>query len=220
MLLALSCMGSCSRFVASLFNIQEEITDQFLCRILTIPVWTTPQCHFRALLTICSGDGGIHGQLLQNNGFQGDSPSLNAYSSVGNVTLSVDNGNPLSSAITRTLKVTVPSSASGQVGFSNAGYLGVSVNSGTYANYFWIKGSYSGDVIVSLYGPSGRVYGTTRVRVESTSSDFKYYETIFHASQSYESNNQWKLTFDSSKVKGSSLNFGLVQLFPETYHKR
>ena len=30
-----------------------------------------------------SGDGGIHGQLLQNNGFQGVNPGLKAWSAVG-----------------------------------------------------------------------------------------------------------------------------------------
>lgn len=44
------------------------------------------------------------------------------------MTLSVDAENPLSRAITNSLKVEVPAGLTGQVGFSNAGYLGVPVN--------------------------------------------------------------------------------------------
>lgn len=75
-----------------------------------------------------TGDGGIHGQVLRNNGFQGDSPDLTAYSAVGSAELSVDTDNPLSTAITRSLKVAIASGTTGQVGFSNSGYLGVPVN--------------------------------------------------------------------------------------------
>lgn len=75
-----------------------------------------------------AGDGGIHGQVLRNNGFQGDDPGLTAYSAVGGANISVDTDNPLSTAITSSLKVTVPSGTTGQVGFQNAGYLGVPVN--------------------------------------------------------------------------------------------
>ncbi|KAK3937686.1 glycoside hydrolase superfamily [Diplogelasinospora grovesii] len=168
-----------------------------------------------------SGDGGIHGQLLRNNGFQGNSPDLTAYSSVGSgVTLSVDTANPLSTAITRSLKVTVASGTTGQVGFANAGYLGVPVNADTYANYFWVKGTYSGAVTLSLYGPSGTVYATKTITINSNSSAWSYYETTYTSTQSYESNNAWKLTFDASKVAGSALYFDLVQLFPVTYHQR
>lgn len=66
--------------------------------------------------------------MLRNNGFQGDKPDLTAYSAVGNANLTVDTKNPLSTAINKSLKVEVPSGATGQVGFSNAGYLGVPVN--------------------------------------------------------------------------------------------
>lgn len=128
--------------------------------------------------------------------------------------------NPLSTAITKTLKVTVPLRATGQVGFSNAGYLGVPVNADTYTNSFWVQGNYVGNVTLSLYGPSGKVYATQIVAISSNSSAFTYYGTTYNSTQSYESNNAWRLTFDATKVAGSFLNFGLPQLFPSTYHGR
>ena len=164
-----------------------------------------------------SGDGGLHGQLLQNNGFQGSNPGLTAYTAIGGTTLSVDTASPLSTAITRSLKVSIPSGKTGQVGFSNSGYEGVPVNTDTYANYFWMKGSYAGTVTVSLVGSaSGKVFGSKQVSVNSNSSAFSYYETTFTATQSPDENNEWRLTFDATKVAGGSLWFDLVQLFPVT----
>ncbi|CCD44767.2 glycoside hydrolase family 51 protein [Botrytis cinerea T4] len=168
-----------------------------------------------------SGDGGIHGQLLRNNGFQGTNPGLTAYAAVGGTNLTVDTANPLTKALPRSLKVSVPSGTTGQVGFSNAGYLGVPVNADTYANYFWIKGSYSGSVTLSLVGvASGTVYATKTITVNSVATCFTYYETTYQSTQAPDGNNVWKLTFDGAKVAGSALNFGLPQLFAVTFHKR
>lgn len=83
-----------------------------------------------------------------------------------------------------------------------------------------MKGAYVGDVVLSLYGPSGTVYATKTIAINSTASAFTYYETTFTSTQSYESNNLWKLTFDATMVAGSALYFDLVQLFPATYHTR
>ncbi|TGO53481.1 hypothetical protein BOTNAR_0294g00120 [Botryotinia narcissicola] len=167
------------------------------------------------------GDGGIHGQLLRNNGFQGTNPGLTDYAAVGGTNLTVDTANPLTSALPRSLKVSVPSGATGQVGFSNAGYLGIPVNDDTYANYFWIKGSYSGSVTLSLVGvASGTVYATKTITVNSVATSFTYYETTYHSTQAPDGNNVWRLTFDGTKVAGSALNFGLPQLFPVTFNQR
>lgn len=173
--------------------------------------------HFWAL----SGDGGIHGQVLKNNGFQGTSPNLTAYAAVGAVTLSQDKTEPLTSAITSSLKISTQANATGQVGFSNSGYNGVPVNADTYNNYFWVKGDYSGTVTVALVGTqNGETYGSQHIHVLSNDAEWKYYETSFTSVQSPDANNVWQLTFDSSKVRGGALWFDLVQLFPSTYHRR
>jgi alpha-N-arabinofuranosidase len=159
--------------------------------------------------------------MLKNNGFQGNSPGLTAYAAVGGVTISQDTATPLSTAITSSLKVSVPAGTTGQVGFSNSGYEGVPVNADTYANYFWMKGTYSGTVTLSLVGASsGIVYANKSITVASTSSSFTYYETTYPVTQSPDGNNVWQLTFDGSKVAGSALWFDLVQLFPVTFHER
>lgn len=53
--------------------------------------------------------------------------------------------NPLSSALPKSLKVSVPAETTGQVGFSNSGYNGVPANADTYANYFWMGRGILGD---------------------------------------------------------------------------
>lgn len=83
-----------------------------------------------------------------------------------------------------------------------------------------MKGDYNGNVTLSLYGPSGTVYASNTIAVTSNSSAFSHFETTYTSSQSYESNNAWKLTFDAGAVAGSALYFDLVQLFPTTYKTR
>lgn len=168
-----------------------------------------------------SGDGGIHGQLLQNNGFQGPNITLVAYDAIGDATLAVDTENPLSTAITRSLKVSVPEGASGEVGFSNAGYWGIPVNEDEYWNSFYIKGDYTGPITLRLVGAaSGTVYASNTINVVSNSSEFSYIETKYTANQAPDGNNLWTLTFNASSVAGSELYFDLFQLFHSTFNNR
>ncbi|KAJ9309350.1 hypothetical protein DTO217A2_1288 [Paecilomyces variotii] len=168
-----------------------------------------------------SGDGGIHGQLLQNNGFQGPNITLVAYDAIGDATLAVDTENPLSTAITRSLKVSVPEGASGEVGFSNAGYWGIPVNEDEYWNSFYIKGDYNGPITLRLVGAaSGTVYASNTINVVSNSSEFSYIETNYTANQAPDGNNLWTLTFNASSVAGSELYFDLFQLFHSTFNNR
>lgn len=135
--------------------------------------------------------------------------------------LAVDTANPLSTAITSSLKVSVPSGTTGKVGFLNEGYWGIPVNGDTYHNYFWIKGDYNGTVTLQLVGASsGTVYASKDLHVESTADDWTYYETSYGSTAAPDGNNVWQLLFDGSAVAGSALYFDLVQLFPVTFHNR
>ncbi|OJD17876.1 hypothetical protein AJ78_02048 [Emergomyces pasteurianus Ep9510] len=168
-----------------------------------------------------SGDGGIHSQLLRNNGFQGESPDLTAYGAVGDVTLSVDSCNPLSSAIPYSLKISVPEGTFGEVGFFNEGYWGIPVNSETYTSAFFMKGPYCGGVTLRLRGRSSDiVYASHTFDVESNSSEFTLHETKFESKSAPNGNNIWTLTFDGCKVAGESIHVSLVQLYPRTFLDR
>ncbi|KAI5296449.1 hypothetical protein KEM52_002408 [Ascosphaera acerosa] len=168
-----------------------------------------------------SGDGGIHGQLLRNNGFQGSKKTLTAYSALNGTQISLDSEQPLTDAITSTLKVAVSSGAEGYVGFANEGYNGVPVLDQKYESSFWIKGSYSGKAKIRLVGhTSGVVYAEHDVNVHSTGTRFTHVKTSFHSKGSPDGDNEWQLLFDASKVKDGELHVGLPQLFPPTYHGR
>ncbi|OCK80529.1 glycoside hydrolase family 51 protein [Lepidopterella palustris CBS 459.81] len=166
-------------------------------------------------------DGGLHSQLLRNNGFQGKDPSLEAYAAVGNVVLGIDSINPVSKAITRSLKIDIPGGTTGQVGFSNEGYWGIEVREHTYNTSFWMKGSYSGNVTIKLVGViNGDEYASKTITVTSSDRSFQYFQTTLSARAASNGINVWTLTFDATKAAGKSLNFGLVQLYAPTYHSR
>ncbi|ODM17091.1 putative alpha-N-arabinofuranosidase A [Aspergillus cristatus] len=168
-----------------------------------------------------SNDGGIYGQLLQNNGLQGSSPDLTAWASVGDATISVDAENPLTSAIPHSLKLDVPEGTTGQVGFTNEGYWGIPVDGSTFQNYFWIKGDFSNIVTIRLVGTnSGTEYASTSVEVLSNADEFTYVTTSFPTTKAPDGDVLYELTVDGELVAGKSLNFGLLQLFPETYKSR
>lgn len=171
-----------------------------------------------------SGDGGIHGQLLQNNGFQGSDPSLTAYKAIGDVDISRDTDHPVSHAITSSLQVSV-NNAKGFVGFANTGYGGVPVQKATYQTSFWMRGEYSGTVTVQLVGSeSGSVYAVHNMSVNSEAGQFKQFESQFESDAAPDGNNEWRVLVDADKVRGTgnsgSVNFGLVQLFPPTFMNR
>jgi alpha-L-arabinofuranosidase len=95
------------------------------------------------------------------------------------------------------------------------------VNKDTYANYFWMKGAYSGTITLKLVGRvSGIVYASKNITVNSNANTWSYYETTYPSTQSPDGENVWQLTFAGNQVAGSSLWFDLVQLFPVTYHQR
>lgn len=168
-----------------------------------------------------SGDGGIYGQMLRNNGLQGNAPDLTAWASVGDGTIDVDLENPLTAAIPHTLRLDISEDATGQVGFSNAGYWGIPVDGSTFQNYFWIKGEYSGSATVRLVSQDGgEEYASSELEVLSNADEFTYVTTSFPTVKAPNGNVLYELTVDGDLVAGKSLHFGLLQLFPETYKAR
>ncbi|KAJ5733607.1 Arabinosidase A [Penicillium malachiteum] len=168
-----------------------------------------------------SGDGGLYGQMLQNNGLQGTSPDLTAWGAVGDATIAIDYDNPLTTAIPHTLRLDVASGTTGTVGVTNAGYWGIPVDGSEHQTYFWIKGDISGDITASLVGNgTGTVYGSTSIPVSSNSDNFTYVEVSLSTEKAPDGDVYFELSLDGADVAGSSLYFGLVQLFPTTYKNR
>ncbi|KAK1146811.1 hypothetical protein N8T08_002572 [Aspergillus melleus] len=168
-----------------------------------------------------SGDGGIYGQMLRNNGLQGSSPDLTAWRSVGDASIAVDSENPLTTAIPHTLRLDVNKDASGQVGFSNEGYWGIPVDGSEFQSAFWIKGKFSGDITVRLVGNyTGTEYASKTFAQESKADEFTKATVKFPTEKAPDGAVVYEITVDGSDVQGSSLYFGFVELFPETYKSR
>ena len=159
--------------------------------------------------------------MLRNNGLQGDEPDLTAWRSVGDATIAVDSDNPLTTAITRTLRLDVDKDASGQVGFSNEGYWGIPVDGSEFQSAFWIKGEFSGDITVRLVGNyTGTEYASKTFSQESKADEFTKATVKFPTEKAPDGAVLYEVTVDGSAVQGSSLYFGFVELFPETYKSR
>ncbi|KAE8145187.1 Arabinosidase A [Aspergillus avenaceus] len=168
-----------------------------------------------------SGDGGIYGQLLQNNGLQGSDPKLTAWAAVGDASIAVDSQNPLTEAIPHSLKLDAKDSASGAVGFTNEGFWGIPVDGSEFQNTFWIKGDFSGEITLRLVGNNtGTEYGSATVSPKSTSSNFTKVEAKIPTKKAPDGAVLYELTVDGEALGGKALNFGLFELFPETYKSR
>ncbi|KAL3485735.1 alpha-N-arabinofuranosidase A [Aspergillus germanicus] len=187
-----------------------------------------------------SGDGGIHGQLLRNNGFQGWDAGLTGYKPLGDVVLAQDINNPLTEGITSTLSVTIAprprvgTTSTEFVGFANTGYNGIPLSNSTsnveYYTSFRMMGDYTGDILIRLVGSrSGNVYGATNLNIRGDWAHFQFFETRFNVSvrpemqRGYFEDNgdiEWQVLFRADEVRGDVLNFGLLQLFPPTYKDR
>lgn len=127
----------------------------------------------------------------------------------------MDSENPLSDAIPHSLAVTVLSDSE-DLGFSNLGYYGISPDDGKYTTGFYMKGDYRGSISVKLRGDGedneDYVHGSASLDVNSTASEFRYFEAPLPATRS-ESPARWELKFDESLVAGETFYFDLIQLW-------
>lgn len=133
----------------------------------------------------------------------------------------MDSENPLTTAIPHTLRVDVNKDASGQVGFSNEGYWGIPVDGSEFQSVFWIKGDFSGNITVRLVGNYTRTeFASKTISHESKAEEFTKATINFPTKRASDGAVVFEVTVDSAAVKGSSLYFGFVELFPETYKSR
>ncbi|KAF4821690.1 putative alpha-L-arabinofuranosidase A [Colletotrichum tropicale] len=168
-----------------------------------------------------SGDGGIHGQLIRNNGFQGDNPGLAAYSAISGTTLEVDSSIPLSEALPDTLKASVKAGATGQAGFANEGYWGIPVDGSPHSHNIFIRGNYQGQMNWILQSVSTKeVFANVTFYVDSTIDKFTEFHQREPTTFSSLTDIEYRMTFDAGLLAGSSLWFALPQLYPTTFHNR
>ncbi|EJD42966.1 glycoside hydrolase [Auricularia subglabra TFB-10046 SS5] len=168
---------------------------------------------------------------LQNRAFQGQtsgtSGALNSWSSVGSgSSISVvgpSTVSPVSSALPNSLLLSVPSSASGAVGFANSGFWGIKVSPAAYTASFFARrtaGSFGGPLTVSLASANGGTVFAS-ANVTGLSADWKQFSvTLAPTSAAGDGNNVFRVTVDGGSARGSSVAFALLSLFPPTFKNR
>ncbi|KAI0421854.1 alpha-N-arabinofuranosidase A [Xylaria grammica] len=172
-----------------------------------------------------SGDGGLYAELIRNRAFQSSErypSSLDGWSPVNGAQLSLNAlEEPLSEALSNSLNV-APTSARGQIGFSNDGYWGIDVKVQKYSGSFWVRGDYSGHFTASLQSNiTGERFGFTKVNSRSQANEWVEHDfTLIPNKNAPSSNNTFAITFEAAGLKSESLDFNLISLFPPTFKGR
>jgi alpha-L-arabinofuranosidase len=170
-----------------------------------------------------SYDGGLYAELIRDRTVGPGRRPLFHWTQVarGNsvVDISVDDHTGPSDALPRSMKVTVTSaSESSPAGVQNDGFWGIAVRpKTTYTGSFYSKADSEGvPVTVSLVNDeTGTAAATTTVTGLTT--EWKQYSfTLKTAQVPSTANNHFQLTVS----RPATVWFGLISLFPPTYHER
>jgi alpha-N-arabinofuranosidase len=174
-----------------------------------------------------AGDGGIYAELIRNRAFQGSKQypvSLSGWSPINGASLSIKNlSQPLSPALPSSMNVAVSNVTNPKpVGFANSGYWGFDVRRHEYKGSFYVKGDYEGTFTASLRSAlKDETFGSVKFRSKSKKNKWvQHHFTLTPERNAPNSNNTFTLTFNPSGVKGGSLDFNLISLFPPTYKGR
>ncbi|EMC94664.1 glycoside hydrolase family 51 protein [Baudoinia panamericana UAMH 10762] len=188
-----------------------------------------------------SGDGGIYAELVRNRAFQGSAenliipfaPTLEGWYPVGDARLSLDLLHPLSDALQVSLQVDIPLNATGEVGFHNDGFWGMAVTPQTYnASFFVQANGFRWNSTITHIDVSLRGNATgSDVFVSSTIDMASSYQPVAYQYRNYSvqlvnnvtaptSNNSLYITMNAEELRGQTLYFDLISLFPETYKNR
>ena len=172
-----------------------------------------------------SADGGLYAELIRNRDLKESATSPVAWSAIGaaGAGISLDSGDPLTSANPESLKLTVPQNAgSGRVGVANSGYWGVPVKPSTsYRVSFYERSSTAapGPLTVDLESASGRVWATGTATISGANGPWSRYTATLHTAAQIPSSlsNRFAISTPAAAAAGHTLWFTLVSLFPPTY---
>jgi alpha-L-arabinofuranosidase len=170
-----------------------------------------------------SYDGGIYGELVRDRTIGRGFGSLGHWPMVarGNavVNVSADETTGPSTALTRSLRVTVSkASANAPAGVQNDGYWGIPVRPHTlYQGSFWAKTDTPGTTVtVSLQNNQTGVVAAW-ITVNSLTSEWKQFTFMLKTEEvAISSDNHLILTI----THPATVWFNLISLFPPTYHAR
>jgi alpha-L-arabinofuranosidase len=181
--------------------------------------------------------------ILFSNSHSGSDAALDAWSAVGDATLTVvADDTPVSSALPNSVQVVVPEGASGPVGLANEGYFGtlyisadvtlpyvpagIKVEEGTtYNASFYYRfpsaADFAGTITATLQSASGDALASSSVDVFGDASAWQKAELFLTADATPDSvDNLFTVTLDGAEASGVTANFALFSLFPPTFKNR
>ncbi|KAI0659215.1 glycoside hydrolase family 51 protein [Cubamyces menziesii] len=184
-----------------------------------------------SVVTQHSGDGGLYAEMLQNRAFQQVAPNttaaLAAWHPINNADLTViADTMPVSDALPNSLQFSVPSGATGRVGFSNEGFWGIKVDSSwTYkASLFFrfpVSSSFSGALTVGLQTNDGKILAQNSTQIHGTTTRWTQVNLELHPTASASDvNNNFFVTIDGAAGADQTINFAMLSLFPPTFKDR
>jgi len=169
-----------------------------------------------------SGEGGLYGELLQNRSFMASSTTPTAWSAVNAATIALDDTNPLNTALTRSLKVSLTApSPSSRAGVANGGFWGIPVKpSTTYTASLYAKAAagFTGPLTLSLESTGGTSYATATIPTLTTG--WQKYTVTLATSASAPTGSANRFVLSTTSGAGSALWLSNVSLFPPTYNSR
>jgi alpha-L-arabinofuranosidase len=163
-----------------------------------------------------SYDGGLYAELIRNRAFANEAKSPAYWSSVGGATIALDTNQPVSEALSNSLRVEV---TTGGGGVANDGYWGIPVTPNTaYRASFFARteGSFSGPVTLTIQSKDGKqVYA--KGTVKAIGNTWKQYSVTLKTGKVIPTTDAvFVLTID----KPCTLWLSLVSLFPPTWKNR
>ncbi|QHA08057.1 alpha-L-arabinofuranosidase [Streptomyces broussonetiae] len=174
-----------------------------------------------------SGEGGIYAELVQNRAMMADDTTPVHWSGVGGATLALDTATPLNTALNRSLKVVLPSSAGAgsRAGVANDGFWGIPVRPGTtYTARLFAKASRRiGPLTVAIESADGRaVYASAHVPHIGTAFPGRPFELSLRTGSRTPVVGDARLTITTADpaAAGETLWLQHVSLFPPTYNDR
>ncbi|MFJ9896812.1 LamG-like jellyroll fold domain-containing protein [Streptomyces sp. NPDC091280] len=174
-----------------------------------------------------SGEGGIYAELVQNRSMMASDTSADHWSAVGGTTLALDTSTPLNDALTRSLKVVLPTGtgAGHRAGVSNDGFWGIPVRPRTtYTARLFAKASRRvGPLTVTVESADGStVYASARLHHVGTAFPDRPFELTLRTGPRTPVDGDARLTVttDDPAASGETLWLQYVSLFPPTYNDR
>ncbi|KAF9456916.1 glycoside hydrolase [Collybia nuda] len=180
-----------------------------------------------------SGDGGLYGELLRNRAFQiktpGTTDALEAWAALNSASRIsvVKSSTPVSSGLPNSLSLSIPSGTTGTVGFSNAGYWGINVQSSwKYPGMLYYRfpsppsSTISGTFTIALQSSSGAVLGSTTGAFSSSGGWKQIFFTLAPGTTASNDNNLFVVSTNGATIAGQTIEFSMFSLFPPTFNSR